>query len=282
MTAHTRALRTLIATEPFIGADCYSALTARIIEHVGFKAAYMGGHATSMMHHAIPDNGVFTPTEMIEQAARVAEAVSIPVIVDADQAGETVADVYRSVKLYERAGVAAIHIEDERPPKHTTVAGPLLSPSEMAARVSAAVDARTDDDFVIIVRSDELYVEGGGGSGSFDLAVERGLAYAAAGADVYLPTFADEQQLAAIAAEMPIPVACYGPLVPGVAFGLFPGWGTAAAAREHMRLARHLFEHGELPPEAGEMPDKDTLIRQDEYDRVVTGWATATGRPLRS
>ena len=61
-------LRSLIAGDPFVAADCYSALTARIVEHVGFPAAYMGGHATGMMHYAIPDNGILTPTEMVEQA----------------------------------------------------------------------------------------------------------------------------------------------------------------------------------------------------------------------
>src|SRR5580658_2997108 len=92
--------------QPFIAADCYSALTARVVEHVGFKAAYMGGHATGMMHYAVPDCGVLTPTEMIGQSARVAETISIPLVVDADQAGESVADVYRSVGRYERSGVA--------------------------------------------------------------------------------------------------------------------------------------------------------------------------------
>ena len=99
MTRSTEALRSLIdAGTPFMAAECYSALTGRIVEHAGFEAAYMGGHAVSMMHYGIPDCGVFTPTEMIDQAGRVADAVTIPLIVDADQAGESVADVFRSVK----------------------------------------------------------------------------------------------------------------------------------------------------------------------------------------
>jgi len=153
-------LRSLIAGDPFMAAECYSALSARIIEDVGFPAAYMGGHGTSMMHYAIPDNGVFTPTEMIEQAGRVAEAITIPLIVDADQCGETVADVYRSIQRYEHAGVAGIHIEDEIPPKHSKWAGPLLSIADMQARIRAAVAARRDPDFTIIVRCDELYAVG--------------------------------------------------------------------------------------------------------------------------
>src|ERR1700728_4584984 len=102
----------------------------------------MGGHATGMMHYAIHDCGIFTPTEMIDQAARVAEAISIPLIVDADQAGESVADVYRSIKRYERVGVAGVHLEDETTPKHSTYDGPLLTVTDMQARIEAAAQAR--------------------------------------------------------------------------------------------------------------------------------------------
>jgi len=267
--------------DPFIAADCYSALSGRIIEHIGFKAAYMGGHATGMMHYAIPDCGVLTPTEMIEQAARVAEAISIPVIVDADQAGESVADVYRSVGRYERCGVAGVHIEDEIAPKHSAYDGPLLSIPDMQARIGAAVEGRTDSDFVIIARSDELYEEGGGGSGSFDEVIARGVAYAAAGADAFLPTFASEEQIPQIAAELKIPVGAYGKLVPGLQFSLFTGFGTAAAARSHFELATYLFEHGELPPVAFGFPAKDVLINQGLYDSIVSTWASRTGRPIR-
>lgn len=267
--------------DPFIAADCYSALTARIIEHIGFKAAYMGGHATGMMHYAVPDCGVLTPTEMIEQAARVAETIAIPVIVDADQAGESVADVYRSVGRYERSGVAGIHIEDEIAPKHSAYDGPLLSIPDMQARIGAAVDGRSDPDFVIIVRTDELYVDGGGGSGSLDEAIARGVAYAEAGADAFLPTFATEEQIPQIAAEVKIPVGAYGKLVPGMQFSLFTGFGTAAAARSHYELATYLFEHGELPPVAFGFPEKDVLINQGPYDSIVRKWANRTDRPIR-
>lgn len=278
-----KALRDLMnGEEPFIAADCYSALTGRIVEHVGFKAAYMGGHATGMMHYAIPDNGVFTPTEMIEQAARVAEAISIPLVVDADQAGETVADVYRSVGRYERVGVAGVHIEDEIAPKHSAYDGPLLPIADMRARIAAAVEGRRDPDFVIIVRSDELYREGGGGTGSLEETIKRGVAYAEAGADAFLPTFATEEQIARIAEAVKIPVGMYGKLCPGMQFSLFTGFGTAAAARAHHELSTYLLEHGELPPVAFGFPDKDTLIDQGPYDGVVRMWAERTGRPIRA
>jgi 2-methylisocitrate lyase-like PEP mutase family enzyme len=278
----TTALKSLIASgRPFIAADCYSALTARIVEQAGFEAAYMGGHATGMMHYAIPDFGVLTPTEMIEQAARVAEAISIPLIVDADQAGESVADVYRSVQRYEHVGVAGIHIEDELTPKHSSFDGPLMSVDDMQARIAAAVLARRDPDFLLIVRSDELYNVGGGGSGSLDEAIRRGVAYAEAGADAFLPTFASEEQIPRIAAEVPIPIAGYGKLLEGLSFSLFTGWGTSSAARAHQQWAAHLREHGDLPEEAFGFPGKDELIGQGEYDTIVSGWATRTNRPIR-
>ena len=197
MSSQTQALRSLLATgKPFIAADCYSALTGRIVERAGFPAAYMGGHATGMMHYAIPDNGVLTPTEMIDQARRVAEAISIPLLVDADQLGESIADVHRSVLLYERAGVAGVHMEDERTPKHSTFDGPLLPIVDMQARISAAAGARRDEDFLLIARCDEFYDVGGGGSGSLEEAIRRGKAYAEAGADVFLPTMATPEQVA--------------------------------------------------------------------------------------
>lgn len=283
MIRPTEALRSLIdGGTPFVAADCYSALTGRIIEQAGFDAAYMGGHATSMMHYAIPDCGIFTPTEMIDQARRVADAITIPLIVDADQAGESVADVFRSVKSYERAGVAGIHVEDEIPPKHSSWDGPLLPIADMQARIAAAAEARTDPAFVLIARCDELYEDGGGGTGSLDEAIRRGIAYAEAGADLYLPTFATHEHLARIAAEVPIPIAGYGPLIEGVRIALSTGWGVAAAARSHQQWAAYLHQNGDLPPEAFGFEDKDVLIDQGVYDRITAGWAAGTGRPLRS
>ncbi len=282
MSRPAQELRALVErNDPFIAADCYSALTARIVEHVGFPVAYMGGHATGMMHYAVPDCGVLTTTEMIEQAARVVESVSIPVIVDADQAGETVADVYRTIRRYEQAGVAGIHLEDEINPKHSAFDGPLMHIGDMRARITAAVEGRTDPAFLVIVRSDELYSEGGGGSGSVEEAIRRGVAYAEAGADVFLPTFASAEQIRRIGEEVPVPIAGYGKLEPGLAFSLFTGWGTASAARAHLQWATHLREHGDVPPEAFGFADKDVLIGQSVYERIVTDWATGTGRPVR-
>jgi len=274
-------LRTLLAGEPFVAADCYSALSARVLQDVGFPVAYLGGHATGMMHFAIPDDGSLTPTEMIDQAGRVAEAIDIPLIIDGDQGGETVADVHRTIRLLGRAGEAGVHLEDEIPPKHSRWDGPLMAIADMQSRLRTALDARIDDDFVVIARCDELHDVIGGGTGSIDETIRRGVAYAEAGADLFLPTGATAEQVAAIAAEVPIPIAAFGTLVPHLACAIATGWGTASAARAHRHWATMLYEQGELPPEAYAFADKEATIRQPEHDRVVETWATATGRPLR-
>ena len=261
--------------------DCYSALTARIVQLVGFPAAYMGGHSTGMMHYAIPDYGVFTPTEMIEQAARVAEAIDIPVIVDADEAGVTVDSIYRTIRRYERAGVAGVHIEDEAHPKHSPLDGPLIPVADMQARLSAATEGRRSDEFVVIARCNEFQVADGGGTGSVDEAVRRAVAYEQAGADAFLAPFITDEQVAAIAAEVAIPVGGYGAPGPGMTFGLFTGYGTAMAARAHLETSRYVLEHRRLPEGFEGVPMKGDLLQSAVYDDLIRRWAAGTGRPVR-
>jgi len=179
-------LRSLIENgEHFVCGDVFSALTGRIVEHVGFPAAYLGGHACSAFHYAVPDNGVYSQVEQIEQAARIAHAMSIPLIADADTLGETVADAYRITKMYVAAGIAGYHVEDEVNPKHSKHVNGLCSVEEMQCRIEAGVKARGDSGLVIIARCDEMYPSerGGGGGGSVEEAIRRGKAYAEAGAD---------------------------------------------------------------------------------------------------
>src|SRR4051794_1913032 len=95
MGVQARKLRELLNSgEDHTSGDCYSALTARIVESVGFKLTYLGGHACSAFHYAYPDIGIFSQIEQIEQSSRIAAAIDIPLIVDADTLGETVADAY--------------------------------------------------------------------------------------------------------------------------------------------------------------------------------------------
>src|ERR1700744_2407059 len=111
---------------------------------VGFKAAYLGGHACSAFHYAVPDNGVYSQVEQIEQASRIANVIDIPLIADADTLGETVADAYHFARRYIRQGIAGIHVEDEINPKHSKYVNGLCSIADMQARVDAVVRARRD------------------------------------------------------------------------------------------------------------------------------------------
>src|ERR1700761_8505384 len=120
MADRGKALRALIEKgEHFVCGDTYSALTGRICEYVGFPAAYLGGHAASAFHYAVPDNGVYSQVEQIDQASRIANVISIPLIVDGDTLGETVADAYHFTRRYIQQGIAGFHVEEGRNPKHS-------------------------------------------------------------------------------------------------------------------------------------------------------------------
>ena len=283
MTSQAAKLRALIESgEHFVAAEAYSALTGRIVERVGFKAAYLGGHACSAFHYAVPDNGVFSQVEQLEQSARIAAAIDIPLIADADTLGETVADAFHFTRRYVRAGIAGYHVEDEVNPKHSTFSGGLTPIADMQARIDAAVRGRGDGDIVIIARCDELYEDSrrGGGTGSFDEALRRGQAYAEAGADVLVYPLASPDANQQLAKALPIPVCTLGFNCPGTAFTLSTGWGWTGAAQLHQARAKELMETGIVKMDHI-LPDKDALIEQDVYDALVTEWAEKTGRTSR-
>lgn len=173
----------------------YDALGARIVESYKFNAVYMTGYGTSASHFAYPDVGLLTMTEMVENAARIAAAVKIPLIADADTGYGNPINVVRTVKEYEKAGVAAIHIEDQVWPKKCghMEGKRVIDEAEMVGKIKAAVDARQDENFLIIARTDVLAIEG------FDKAVERGHRFAEAGADIlFIEAPVDREQVARI------------------------------------------------------------------------------------
>lgn len=283
MSNQARKLRALIAGgEHFVAAEAYSALTGRIVESVGFKAAYLGGHACSAFHYAMPDNGIFSQVEQIEQAARIAEAMDIPLIADADTLGETVADAYHFTRRYVRAGIAGIHVEDEVNPKHSTWSGGLCPIEDMQARIAASVRARGDADLVIIARCDEMYPDArrGGGTGSVEAAIRRGKAYAEAGADALVFPLASPDAHGEIVPAVPVPVCTLGFDLPGTAFTLSTGWGWTGAAQLHLARARELMETGTVRMDPV-LEGKDALIEQDLYDGLIRDWAEKTGRKTR-
>jgi len=174
-------LRALLESGQLIVAPgAFDPLSARLVEEAGFPAVYMTGFGTSAALIGRPDVGLLTMTEMAGNAGRIAACVDIPVIADADTGYGNPLNVIRTVGTYEAAGVAGIHIEDQVAPKKCGhMEGKLVIPAEeMAAKVRAAADARTQSDFVIIARTDARAVEG------LEPALERARMYRAAGADV--------------------------------------------------------------------------------------------------
>lgn len=283
MTNKAQKLRDLINSgEHFIAADTYSALTGKIVEQVGFKAAYLGGHACSAFHYAMPDYGMFSQVEQLEQANRIAEAIDIPLIADADTLGETAADAFHFTRRYVKSDVAGFHVEDGINPRHSTFAGELQPIIEMQAKIEACTKARGDDPFVIIARCDELYPKSYRGAGDCDIeaAIKRGKAYAEAGADVLLYPFANQEVCDELRSHLPVPVCVLGYVVPGTAFALHTGWGWMGAAKLHLQYARELMETGAIEFDPS-FPEKPELIEMGLYDEVIKEWAEKTGKPVR-
>src|SRR5687767_6206877 len=177
-TARFRAL--LAKPGCIVAPGVADALAARLVALEGFDAVYMTGFGTSLTRLGVPDVGLLTATEMVDNAARIVDASGLPVIADADTGYGNAINVRRTIRDYERAGVAGVHVEDQVWPKRCGhLAGKRVIPTaEMVAKIHAACDVRSDPDFTIIARCDAIAVEG------LEAALERGLRYREAGADM--------------------------------------------------------------------------------------------------
>ncbi|WP_156709866.1 isocitrate lyase [Natronomonas sp. CBA1123] len=167
----------------------YHALDARLAEMAGLDAAYMSGYSTVLGQFGFPDLEMVTMTEMVENAKRIVEATNLPVVADADTGYGGIHNVRRAVREYEKAGVAAVHIEDQTTPKRCGhIAGKqIVSREDAKARFSAAVDAKQSEDTVIIARTDAY----GSANGDWEEHLERGRIYADAGVDLVWPEMPD-------------------------------------------------------------------------------------------
>ena len=176
----TTKLRQMFASDNMVIAPfILNALHAKIAESVGFEAVYMTGAGTAA-ERGFPDVGLLTMTEMVANAKYIANAVNIPVICDADTGYGNPLNVQRTVREYESAGVAGIHIEDQLSPKKCGFfQGKQVIPQDEAVqKIRAALDARSDPDFVIIARCDAYTVTG------WEDTLQRCRAYVDAGADL--------------------------------------------------------------------------------------------------
>jgi 2-methylisocitrate lyase-like PEP mutase family enzyme len=187
-----------------------NALTTRIIEDVGFESAYVSGAAIANLFLGSPDVGLTNLTEVAMHVAAIRDACSVPLIVDADTGFGNVVNTWRTVRVLERAGADAIQLEDQSFPKRCGhFAGKsVISPEEMADKIRAAREARTDPDLLIIARTDARAEHGLGE------ACRRVLAYHEAGADMLFVEAPESiEEVETIARELP------GPLVHNVVEG---------------------------------------------------------------
>ena len=195
MNKRTKLRELIEGPEILTAPGAYDAFSAKLIEAVGFEAVYMTGFGTAAAMLGLPDIGLLTMSEMADNARRMADAVAVPVIADADTGYGNHLNVMRTINEYEKAGVAAVQLEDQVSPKRCGhMDGQKLIPAEeMAAKIRAAVVAREDSDLVLIARTDAISAEG------FDEAISRGNIYREEGADlIFIEAPTDVEQLARI------------------------------------------------------------------------------------
>jgi methylisocitrate lyase len=199
MSSPGRNLRDAWAAGPVVLPGVFNPLVARMAERIGYRAVYLSGGALSA-GSGVPDIGLLTLTEFVQHAQLTAQATTLPVICDADTGFGESLNVERTVRLFEQAGVAGIHLEDQQMPKRCGhLSGKsLVEPEVMAAKIRAAVAARRDPDFVILARTDARGVSG------FDDAVRRAKLYLNAGADGIFPEAMESaDEFARFAKEVP-------------------------------------------------------------------------------
>ena len=248
-TAPGRRLRDLLGRPgPLVLPGCSDALTARLAAQAGFEAIYATGAGIANALLGLPDVGLTTMTEIVEQVGRITSTVDVPVVADLDTGFGNGLNVRRAVAEIERAGAAGAQIEDQVFPKRCGHfdGKEVVSLAEMLARVRAALDARRDPAFVVVARTDALAVEG------FEAAVERGRAFAAAGADlVFVEAPISLDELAALPGLIPAPL-----VVNMVEGGRTPLLGAAELGAMGYRVV--LFANTAL--RAGALAVRDALV----------------------
>lgn len=258
----------------------FDALTGRLLERAGFEAIYRGGYAASAAAFGLPDLGITSSTEMTDHARRLCSAVGIPVIADADTGYGEVAQVIRTVNELERAGVAAIQLEDQVFPKRCghMDGKDVIAPELHERKLRAALDARSDPDTLIVARTDAIAVTG------LEDAIARAHRYAAAGADVlFIDAPRSEDELRAIGSAgigkpLLVNVSEYGrtPDLGAAAFerlgfsiALYPTSTLFAASQSTKELAASLRESGSTRAVVPRMMPFDELneaLGKDEWD----------------
>ncbi len=196
--SHLRSL--LDGAAPVVAPGAFNALFAKVIEEAEFPAVYLSGAGVANSFLGVPDLGILTQTEMVAVADRVCQAVEVPVIADGDTGYGGVHNVARTIQLYERAGVAAIQIEDQAFPKKCGhfEGKEVVAPEEMLERIYAAREARSSPDGILIIARTDARAPLG-----LDEAVDRARRYGEAGADIlFVEAPRSEEELARVGSEL--------------------------------------------------------------------------------
>jgi 2-methylisocitrate lyase-like PEP mutase family enzyme len=267
---------------------CFDALSARLIEQAGFPLTFMSGFAVSATRLALPDTGLITVSEMLDQGRAICQAVSIPVIGDGDTGHGNPVNVRRTVEQFGRAGFAGVMIEDQVTPKrcgHTGVKA-VVDRAEALARIRAAVEARdAGADLLILARTDAR------GTLGLDEAIWRLRAFADLGADIlFLEAPRDEAEMARGCREAPgvhMANLLAGGLTPvlspaqlaelGYRLAAYP-LALLAVAVAAMRAALDELAAGRMPDRQVDFATLRALVGFDAYDRLLDTYATPTVR----
>jgi len=172
----------------------YDALSGRLVEEAGYDVVYVGSYGTAAAQ-GMPDVGLLSLDELANHAKKVVDAVSVPVVADAEGGFHDPANIWRTVRAFEDAGVSAIHIEDHAGGKHTDLPQQLIPLEQMLARLRAALEARRDPNFQIIARTDAIWAQG-----DIDEALRRVRAFTELGVDMVFPTGANLETVGKIRA----------------------------------------------------------------------------------
>jgi len=261
----TRRLRDLLAQGSAVMAPGVAdALNAKLVAKHGFSAVYMTGAGTTAVRLGMPDVGLLTMSEMVDNAARIVDSSGLPLIADADSGYGGVLNVRRTIQSYERAGVAGVHLEDQVFPKRCGhLAGKQVVPTgEMVAKIKAACDARTDADFLLIARTDAIAIDG------LEAAFERAEAYRDAGADMIFMEAPSSADLPLIAPRLRTPLlynmAASGktPFLPkdeierlGFRLIIYPNWLMLAAIQAVSHVLETLKQTGSIASLVNELPN---------------------------
>lgn len=280
LMADARLRRRLDAHEFFVAPGVYDMISTMLAERVGFDAVYASGYWLTASYLGLPDAGLATYTDMLDRVGAVVRKSSAPVIADADTGFGGLLNVQHTVRGYERAGVAAIQIEDQEFPKkcgHTPYRR-VVPVDEMVAKIRVAVEAREHPDFLVIARTDARTGHG------LDEALRRGEAYARAGADVlFVESLESEAEMRLACERLGVPLMANmsdGGRTPirsareladiGYACAIFPAMAALAASAAVERAMRNLRDAGTSHSAAVELFSFDEFCRMVGFEDV---WA---------